>query len=201
VIYNYKVFAQNRRFAGDDLRMALALQDCLEDGIEVANCSWGTSALADGRSREARAFNEAWGLGLSIVKSAGNGGPARNSISAPGEVDGVIVVGATDRAGTLVPAYSSRGPTFSGEQRPHLVAPGGTDDEGVETVGCGGLAITWGTSIAAPHVTGVIALMLQSNRNRLPDEVRVALTDCAVEIPGADPTAQGAGLLDASGIA
>jgi serine protease AprX len=40
-IYNYKVLATNRLLNGDDFGGALAIQQALEDGAAVANCSWG----------------------------------------------------------------------------------------------------------------------------------------------------------------
>ena len=74
-IYNYKVLATNPFLGGDDFDGALAIQQAVEDGAHIANCSWGAGPAGDGTSREAIACNEAWTLGLMIVKSAWNRAP------------------------------------------------------------------------------------------------------------------------------
>ena len=40
-IYNYKVLATNPFLGGDDFDGALAIQQAVEDGAHIANCSWG----------------------------------------------------------------------------------------------------------------------------------------------------------------
>src|SRR5918994_733912 len=82
-IYNYKVLATQRAFNGTDFDGALAIQQALEDGVRVANCSWGAGAATDGTSREARACDRAWRFGLTIVKSAGNNGPPQRTLTTP----------------------------------------------------------------------------------------------------------------------
>ena len=130
-ISNYKVLATVPTFNGDDFDGALAIQQALEDGIRVVNCSWGAGPASDGTSREARACDTAWDLGLTVVKSAGNRGPGRSTLTTPADAEGVIAVGATDGPGEALADYSSRGPTEDGRQRPHLLAPGGSDTEGL----------------------------------------------------------------------
>ncbi len=195
-VYNYKVFRTDGGGA-DDFYGARALQDALEDGVHVANCSWGAGQAGDGTSREARACDNAWALGLVVVKSAGNNGPAAHSLTTPADAEGVIVVGATNRQGTGVPSYSSRGPTADGRTRPHLLAPGGTEEDPMS--GClpgGGFgAIGYGTSFAAPHVSGIAALFLQKTPALSPDLVRQALIGRCRVLPGPDPNEQGSGLI------
>lgn len=58
-IYNYKVLATNRFLNTDDFSGALAIQQALEDGADIANCSWGTGPVRDVKSREARAVDAA----------------------------------------------------------------------------------------------------------------------------------------------
>ena len=109
-IYNYKVLATNKILNSDDFSGALAIQQALEDGAHVANCSWGAGVVSDGVSREARACDTAWALGMIIVKSAGNRGFEDGMLTTPADADGIIVVGATDQAGTNWQGYSSSGP-------------------------------------------------------------------------------------------
>ena len=196
-IYNYKVLATNRFLNGTDIDFALALQRAVEDGAHVANCSWGAGPAGDGTSREARACDAAWALGVTIVKSAGNGGPDGKTLTTPADAAGVIVVGATDRTGSRIAEYSSRGPTSGGVERPHLSAPGGSPDDGIRSalVGGGYGDSGWGTSYAAPHVTGLVALLLAAKPDQEPDELRQRLIGKCTPLTEFAPTDQGAGLV------
>jgi len=110
---------------------------------------------------------------------------------------GVIVVGATDVDGAAVAPYSSRGPV-KGRLGPHVVAPGGTEAVRVRTcVVGGGFAPTDrpGTSYAAPHASGLVALLLEQNRGLTPDQLRDLLVSKAEPIAGEPEAAQGAGLV------
>ena len=194
VIYNYKVLAGP--ISAEDFGGALAIQMALEDGAVVANCSWGAGPARDGTSREARAVDEAWRLGMVIVKSSGNSGPDDRTMTSPADAAGVIVVGATDVEGEAVQSYSSRGPVHV-RSGPHLVAPGGTVAERIESCDvAGGFAPTTtpGTSYAAPHVTGMVALLAERLPEWTPDQVRDHLVGTAEPIGGVDEEAQGAGL-------
>jgi serine protease AprX len=114
-IYNYKVLATHAALHAEDFEGALAIQHALEDGVRVVNCSWGAGPATDGMSREARACDTAWRLGLTVVKSAGNRGPGTSTLTTPADAEGVITVGATDSRGGSIPDYSSRGPTADGQ--------------------------------------------------------------------------------------
>ena len=196
-IYNYKVLATNRFLNSDDFDGALAIQQALEDGAHIANCSWGAGPAGDGTSREARACNAAWALGLTIVKSAGNQGPGASTLTTPADADGVIVVGATDREGGAVQDYSSRGPTSSGQSRPHLVAPGGAPERGIDScLPQGGFGdCGHGTSFAAPHVSGMLALILEREPELTPEELRAKLLSICAAFDANDTNTHGAGLV------
>lgn len=198
-IYNYKVLASRRSLNAEDFGGALALQQALEDGVQIANCSWGAGRAGDGSSREARACDNAWALGMAIVKSAGNEGPGAATLTTPADAEGVIVVGATDRGGTTVQSYSSRGPTADGRARPHLVVPGGDWSPRQGIVSCridGGFADAGiGTSFAAPHVAGLLALLLAAEPDLGPDDLRERLLARCRRLAEGDENAQGLGFL------
>ncbi|MEW6279671.1 MAG: S8 family peptidase [Candidatus Eremiobacterota bacterium] len=111
------------------------LQFCIENKdrlkIRVINLSLGHKA----RKKYAddpvdQAVKKAYEAGLVVVAAAGNDGPDRKTIKAPGDSPFVITVGAVDDQNTPDPGddqvteFSSRGPTLYGAQKPDIVAPG-----------------------------------------------------------------------------
>jgi serine protease AprX len=145
-------------------------------------------------------------------------------ITAPGNAPWVLTVGASSHMGTSVrdddtiAAFSSRGPTaVDYAAKPDLVAPG----VGIESLTepssllysrfsnylLNGtvpkpyfpyLSLT-GTSMAAPVVTGTVALMLQANPGLTPNAVKAILQYTAQTYPGYDALTEGAGFLNALG--
>jgi serine protease AprX len=184
-IFNYKIEASNAKRIrcgesigqSDDFHGTEGIEQALRDHAHIANCSWGTGPVRDGTSREARAVDQAWKCGMVVVKSAGNCGPDGSTMTIPADADGVIVVGATDREGFAVQDYSSRGPA-NGRSRPDLIAPGGTDRNGIMTcdpAGPGFQPCPEGTSFAAAHVSGILALLMDGNMTKTPDQLRTEL--------------------------
>ena len=77
------------------------------------------------------------------------------SITIPADSEDVVAVGATFWADDVIETFSSLGPTSDGRIKPDLSAP-----DGVATASFGNLGTPFfGTSAAAPHVAGAIALM------------------------------------------
>jgi len=145
-------------------------------------------------------------------------------VTAPGNAPWVLTVGASSHAGTaprsddVIADFSSRGPTWIDfAAKPDLVAPA----VGTESLSdpqsrlyaelpdylLDGVYNTWykpylslsGTSMAAPVVTGTIALMLEANPKLTPNAVKAILQYTAQWRSGDHVLAQGAGLLNTRG--
>ncbi len=144
------------------------------------------------------------------------------AITAPGNAPWVLTVGASSHMGTAdrgddtMAAFSSRGPSaIDAAVKPDHVAPGvgieslSSPDSAFYTTRASALlpgtvatpALPYlslsGTSMAAPVVSGTIALMLQANPNLTPDQVKAILQYTAQPYAGYDVLTQGAGFLDA----
>ena len=170
-----------------------------DDAPDVVNLSWvlGTGAGCDlSLEPDIAALRAA---GILPVAAAGNFAPsATGSSASPANYPEVLSVGAVTANNTIA-SFSSTGPsTCGGRTRvfPDLVAPGKTilaADKG------GSYAYVDGTSIAAPHVAGAVALLMQDRPTLTPDALTSALTGTAHDLgaPGPDSTF-GAGLLDVS---
>jgi serine protease AprX len=78
------------------------------------------------------------------------------------------------------------------------VAPGGRLNVGLEglLVGGGIGEIGWGTSYAAPHVTGLLALLLERNPELSPTAQRDALLKACKKLGRVSKNQQGAGLVE-----
>jgi serine protease AprX len=191
----HKLFPTVPDGLADDFQGGVAIQQALEDGAIIANCSWGNGLATDGTSRLARAFDSAWDLGLILVKSAGNGGPGAGTMTSPAEARGVIVVGATNRQGTRLEDYSSRGPAAA-KPGPDFLAPGGSLNDFIQSLIPGNRTgrVDAGTSFAAPHITGLIALLLEQDPNATPDQIKAKLTAQARPLNPNPPAECGAGL-------
>jgi len=141
-----------------------------------------------------------WRSGIVNVASAGNEGPKIGSILAPGCFEECITVGAVDNNKKLA-GFSSRGPTLDGRIKPDLVAPGVkiTSCRSKYSFGEGEWRTMSGTSMAAPHVSGAAAILLEHCResgiNPEPNLIRNTLMASAENL-GYDSNEQGAGLVN-----
>jgi subtilisin family serine protease len=96
--------------------------------------------------------------GIIPVFANGNAGPLCESVRFPAESTEAITVGATDYDNRLAP-FSGRGPGVNGAIKPDISAPG-VDIVSTSSTSDDAYDLYTGTSAAAPHVTGSIALLL-----------------------------------------
>ncbi len=144
---------------------------------DVVNNSWGGGPGMDEWFRD---VVQAWrAAGIFPVFAAGNSGPGEATVSVPGNYPESFAVGATDSQDRLA-GFSSRGPSPYDEIKPEIAAPGVNIRSAVPG---GGYEGGWdGTSMAAPHVAGTVALLRQADAALTVDEIEQVLLESA------DPT-------------
>lgn len=152
------------------------------------------------------AVNQVVAAGVVIVVAAGNENmPARAAV--PGNCIGVITVAATNKSGNKA-AYSNFDSTVE------ISAPGGetsvaangvlsTLDSG--TTGPAGDTFEFyqGTSMATPHVVGIVSLMLSVKPNLFPAKVLQLIQSTATPFPNGsscDTSTCGAGIINAAAV-
>jgi subtilisin family serine protease len=167
-----------------------------ETPADVINLSLRAEMPCDQAAPIKAAIDKARAAGSVVVVAAGNDSKDIAGVF-PASCPGVIAVAAHDFKGRLAP-YSNFGNVS-------IVAPGGAvdkDGNGLAVLGIGGNGdLGWsGTSQAAPHVAGAIALALAKHEDwrRNPDLIAAAVHDTAVPMPaGACSHPCGPGQLDA----
>jgi serine protease AprX len=193
--------------------------------IRVVNCSWGDGTITyDPNDPINVGTKAAHDSGITVVMGAGNdgtdalGNPQSGMLNRYAWAPWVIAVGGGDKLGQLA-SYSSTG---DGVHNPTLIAPGSyiasaraitgvvtdanstpfdlTDPANPRTVPTQWDAyytVALGTSMSTPHVSGVVALMLQAVPSLTPDQVKQILAATATPMPACPVSACGAGYVNA----
>ncbi|MCX8088418.1 MAG: S8 family serine peptidase [Meiothermus ruber] len=163
---------------------------------KVINMSLGGPVACTNAPALQQAINEASNAGAMIVVAAGNSNVDASTFS-PAGCSGVVTVGATNAAGSRA-SYSNYG------SRIDLMAPGGEPNgqQVVSTLASGQYGGKAGTSMAAPHVAGVLALMKSKKPTLTAAEAISLLKETAKPLDATQcnrPSGSecGAGLLDA----
>jgi serine protease AprX len=210
---------------GTDMLTALAGYDWLlghheEYGIRVLNNSWadGTIAYDEGDPLNV-ASRMAHDAGITVVFAAGNDGQgAGNVYNRYAWPEWVIGVGGGTKTGA-VGDYSSEG---DADHHPAVIAPGSfiasaraitgvvtdansspfdfTDPLNPRVIApehTASYTYAIGTSMASPHVAGVVALMLEAAPGLTPDEVKQLLVSTGDPVAGCAVAVCGAGYVDA----
>lgn len=166
----------------------------------VINMSLGGGGSCSATTQNA--INQARSRGAAIVVAAGNSNANANNFN-PGNCTGVINVAATNRQGGRA-SYSNFGTSID------VAAPGGqmtsandpngvlsTYNSGSTTPANDSYGYSQGTSMAAPHVAGVAALIKQAKPSATPDEIETILKTTVRSFP-ASCSGCGTGIVDAN---
>jgi serine protease len=163
---------------------------------KVLSISLGGIGACDNTTQNA--INSARSRGASVIVAAGNYNHNASQDS-PANCSGVVTVAAVGRNGGKA-SYSNFGATVE------VAAPGGsggansvlsTLNTGTTTPGSDTYALYNGTSMATPHVSGVVALMLSVKPSLTPDQVTSILQSTARAFP-ATCSQCGSGIVNAS---
>lgn len=182
--------------------------------------SFDPSVFGTGHTPLCEELRRLWRQGVVVCLAAGNEGFAR-LLSAEGEIQAnldltigdpanleeAIAVGSVHKTNPQtygVSFFSSRGPTADGRRKPDVVAPGerilsARHDWAEATIGTPDIEDLYiemsGTSMAAPHVSGIIASFLSLRREFIgsPERVKDILIGSCIDLRR-DPYMQGAGL-------
>ena len=160
-----------------------ALAISLDRGASVISMSLGGTSMTETPQEEPYydVMDEAVKNGAIPVIAAGNEGPGSNTIGSPGCLPQVLTVGAYDPIRGNIADFSSRGPVNWGDVKPDVVAPGVNVDSAIvgvlDTSGDGipsRFSPISGTSMATPHVAGLVALMAECHGRTLGRKLTVA---------------------------
>lgn len=175
-----------------------------DDLPDIVNNSWGYDTLVDQCLGEFIPDIQALkAAGVAVVVAAGNVGPSSSTSISPANYPESFAVGSVDQQ-LQIANTSSRGPaTCDGTFFPEIVAPGVNVKSTDLTFG--GLfpnsyATVSGTSFAAPHVSGTMALLLSAMPQLTVAELESALMATAIDLGDSGPdNVYGYGMLDALG--
>ena len=195
---NYKVLSvptDNFGLNGNAPEIAAGIEAAVADGMDVINLSLGQPEIEPTRDLVALAIAGAAAAGVPTVAAAGNefGRFRGGSVGSPASAAAAIAVGSVTQERT-VSSFSSSGPApVSLRFKPELAAPGSDIISAAPGSDWSSLS---GTSMAAPHVSGVVALLRRRHPSWTPAQLKSALVTTAR--PNGSPLRTGGGIVDAA---
>lgn len=174
-LYSAKVLDENNQ--APISRVVEAINWAIEKNVKIINLSLGTSVYSDTLHN---AVKKAADKGILVVCAAGNGG----SVEYPAAFAETLAVGSVGADGTISTS-SSEGDSLD------VVAPG---EQIMSTAAFDGLMASSGTSMAAPHVTGVAARLWEKNKNADAVFIKKLICDSAKSM--GDEEHYGRGIVD-----
>ena len=165
----YAVKVLDKDLSAPISRIIEGLDWCIKNDMDVVNLSFGTYEYSYSLENK---IQELLSNNIVVVAAAGNTENTEKGLCYPAKNNGVISVGSVKKD------YSRAKNSAVGKEL-SLSAPG----EEIKAVGLfGGYSFSDGTSVAAPHIAGVVALLKSKSKNITPDFVSSLLTDTAKNI-------------------
>ncbi|MCA2708056.1 MAG: S8 family serine peptidase, partial [Microcystis sp. M025S2] len=156
--------------SGSSSGVAQGIRYAVDNGADVINMSLGGGSTD---SAIQSALQYASSRGVIVVMAAGNEGAAQPGYPASNATTWGLAVGAVDSSNNMA-SFSNRAGSDSSMR--YVTAPG---VQVYSTLPNGGYGFLSGTSMATPHVAGVVALMLSANPNLTDAQVRQIITATA----------------------
>lgn len=152
------------------------MEECRQGGADVINMSLGgpTSSTV-----ERTKVNLLTSAGIQLVAASGNSGDTTNPIEYPASYDNVISVGAVDSDGNIA--------SFSSHNSHVDVSAPGIDIVSLIQTCSSCYAMYSGTSMATPHVVGVLALLMSKYPNKTRSQIREAVEQSALDTGACGP--------------
>jgi subtilisin family serine protease len=162
---------------GNSAQIAAAIEAAVADGMNVINLSLGEPEISPSRDFVVHAIDAAAAAGVVPVIAADNQFDeyGYGSISSPANAPAAITVAATTLSGTIAD-FSSGGPTpVSLRLKPDVAAPGVAITSSLPVNQSGPYGAMSGTSMAAPQVSGAVALLMQRHPSWTVAQIKSAL--------------------------
>ncbi len=196
-----------------------AIKNRTRYNIKVVSNSWG-STMEPGETFDPNnpvnvASKTAHDLGMTVVFASGNSGPGTDTLNRYSVAPWVIGVANGLKDGQTLSNSSSRGryhddfyhPTVTGPgtdivstRAPNTVLPPlglAGNDPNIDPAWLPYYTTMSGTSMACPHVAGVVALLYQTRADMTPDLAKRILVNTATPMPNYEQWAVGAGMVNA----
>jgi serine protease AprX len=202
-------------------------QNSFRSPVRVVSNSWGTSGTFDPTDPVNVASYELYKKGILSVFAAGNDGPGEDTHNPYAQAPWVISVAAGEKNGRLTDFSSRGkrfetgtftmpdGKSWTYYNEPSITATGvnvistrdvagalpplaAQDDAAmIDPAFLPFYTVMSGTSMATPHVAGIVALMLEANPNLTPAQVKDIIEKTATNMTGREPWEVGAGHINA----
>lgn len=184
-LYILKILDEHGEGRREDVKKALAWIEAHKEhyDLKILNFSLGSGPGNPGNQKKIMEMvDHMVEKGMIVIAAAGNLGPGRGSVTAPGSSKKVITVGASDML-SFTSVYSGRGPTKDCVCKPDIVFPG------TNIMSCcaacekkGSYCAKSGTSMSSAAVSGLTARLLRQYPKATHREIKNSMRYCCSDL-------------------